>query len=1045
MDSGTFARSLSVQGERLLDMDEGIYESLHTAGMRDLVEASGLDSTLLRVEKADQPHILARHVAGVVERAIAGEKDEAERIRLANRLLSVAGEADNPVLDPAEQLARLYRLPAPGLRDRTATRPSTPLSEVALLTNSGRGEPSIGHELKAEIASADRVDLLCAFIKWSGVRLLEAELQALADAGKPFRVITTTYLGSTERTTLDRLVEKYGADVRVQYDALRTRLHAKAWMFHRDSGFDTAYIGSSNLSNVALIDGVEWNVRLSKVATPSLLNKFRATFDTYWSEDPGFEEYSPARDSERLDRALREASGASSSGSVTINVSGLDVRPYPYQQTMLDELQAERDVHDLHRNLVVAATGTGKTVLAALDYRRLIPGGGKRPRLLFVAHTREILIQAQRTFREVLGDGAFGELLVNGLRPERWDHVFASVQSLNPQVLESLARNHFDVIVVDEFHHGAAPTYRRLIEHFTPTELVGLTATPERADGLDVREFFGGRIATELRLWDAFGAELLCPFHYFGISDGTDLSAVAWKSGRYDVAQLGALYTGNDARVRMVLNAIRDKLADPSQMRALGFCVSVDHAKYMAEKFTAAGVPSLVVSGTTSDSDRKQALSDLRDRRINAIFSVDVFNEGLDIKEVDTVLMLRPTESATIFLQQLGRGLRRTPDKAVLTVLDFVGHQREEFRWDKRLRALTGIPRGKLLKEVEEDFPYLPSGCRIELDRQSQTLVLDNLKRQLNLRRPQLVAEVRSANEDTLAGFLESTGLDLTSVIKGDRSWTGLRREAGVDLAFAPGPREPEVLKRNHVFGHVDDEVRVTGYKRILAEDTRFDDMPETDQLLAKMLFFSIWPDGGKPKFASINDGLDVLRKEPAATGEIIEIVDLAFDGSRQQTYQLDGGLADLPLQVHARYSREEILAGLGHATLDAVPATFREGVKYIPSHNIDALFVTLEKTEDSFSPTTMYRDYAISRSQFHWESQSTTSEVSSTGQRYVSGRSRVLLFVRRGKTSELGTAPYEFLGTCIYAGHTGEKPMAITWALRRPVRSELFQIARSS
>ena len=1021
-------------------MEEGIYESLHTADLRDRIKATGLQSDTRAVEKADQPHVLARHVASIVERAIAGEKDESERIKLANSLLSLAGESDCPILDPAVQLARLYQLPAPGVVDRTSTRPETPLSEVALLTNSGRGEPSIGHELKAEIASADRVDLLCAFIKWSGVRLLETELQALADSGKPFRVITTTYLGSTERKTLDRLAEKYGAEVRVQYDALRTRLHAKAWMFHRDSGFDTAYIGSSNLSNVALIDGVEWNVRLSKVATPSLLNKFRATFETYWSEDPGFEEYIPDRDGERLDRALREAAGSTTSGNVTINVSGLDVRPYPYQQTMLDELQAEREVHDRHRNLVVAATGTGKTVLAALDYRRLIPAGGKRPRLLFVAHTREILVQAQRTFREVLADGAFGELFVNGQRPQRWDHVFASVQSLKEDTLDTLGDDHFEVVVVDEFHHGAAPTYRRLIDHFSPQELVGLTATPERADGLDVREYFGGRIATELRLWDALGAELLCPFHYFGIADGTDLTAVAWKAGKYDQTALGRLYTGNDARVRMVLKAIQDKLADPAQMRALGFCVSIEHAQYMADKFTEAGIPSVMVSGQTGGDARRQALSDLCDRRINAIFSVDVFNEGLDIKEVDTVLMLRPTESATIFLQQLGRGLRRTPDKAVLTVLDFVGHQREEFRWDKRLRALTGIPRGKLVREVENDFPYLPSGCRIELDRQTQAFVLENVKRQLSLRRPQLVAEVRSAGEATLAGFLESTGIDLSAVIRGDRSWTALRREAGIDLAFPPGPHEAELLRRSQVFAHVDDEVRVSSYKRIIASVTRYDDMGESDQLLAKMLFFTIWPDGGKPTFASYDEGLDALRAEMAATGEFTEIMDWAHDASRNITYPLEGKLEGLPLRVHARYSREEILAGLGQASLSDRPNTFVAGVKWIPERNIDALFVNLIKTEDTFSPTTMYRDYAISREEFHWESQSRTAAASTTGQRYLGGTSNVLLFVRRTKSGEFGTEPYVLLGSARCLGHKGERPISITWALDYPMTSELFQ-----
>ena len=267
-------------------------------------------------------------------------------------------------------------------------------------------------------------------MKWHGLRLLEDELGRLRRRQAPLRVITTTYMGATERAALDRLVRELGAEVRIQYDAARTRLHAKAWMFRRETRYDTAYVGSSNLSRAALLDGVEWNVRLSRVATPSLLEKFGATFDTYWN-DASFELYDPDRDRDRLDDALAEASGGRQHDRVTISLSGLEVRPFAYQQQMLDELAVERDVHDRHRNLVVAATGTGKTVVAALDYRRLCGSTpAERPRLLFVAHRKEILEQSLRTYREVLADPTFGELYVAGARPERWDHVFASVQSL---------------------------------------------------------------------------------------------------------------------------------------------------------------------------------------------------------------------------------------------------------------------------------------------------------------------------------------------------------------------------------------------------------------------------------------------------------------------------------------------------------------------------------------------------------------------------------------------------------------------------------------
>ena len=896
------------------------------------------------------------------------------------------------------------------------------------------------------MASADSVDLVCAFIRWSGVRLLEPQLRDFAAAGKRLRIITTTYLGSTERKTLDRLVNDYNAEIMVQYDALRTRLHAKAWLFRRTSGFDTAYIGSSNLSNAALIDGVEWNVRLSRVATPSLLERFEATFETYWSEDESFEHYDPAKDGDRLDDALAEASGRSARPGATLQLAGLEVRPYPYQTEMLEELWAERTMHDRHWNLVVAATGTGKTVLAALDYRHLYreSGAQRRPRLLFVAHRREILEQARRTFREVLTDPDFGELYVSGRRPDRWEHVFASVQSLHSYDVQKIPGDHFEVVIIDEFHHAEASTYRRLLDHLRPQELVGLTATPERADGVNVAQFFGNRIATELRLWDALSAELLCPFHYFGISDGIDLTRVDWGYGRYDTGELERIYSGSDARVRLILKSVADKLAEPRDVRALGFCVSVKHAEFMALRFNQAGIPSAVVHGETPQADRERVRSDLQRRSVNVVFSVDVFNEGVDIPEVDTILMLRPTESATIFLQQLGRGLRRTEDKPVLTVLDFVGHQREEFRWDLRLRAMTGRRRSELAKDVEKDFPFLPSGCRIVFDESSQESVLSNLKQQLSARWPDMVKELRSLGDISLADFLSETGLGLADLLKPGstpRSWTLLRRAAGLEDEPAT-PLESALAKRVRAFAHVDDPVRLNGFLSLLAPvGPSYESMSVAEQILARMMFFNLWPKGGE--HASYGEGLRALRSSEAITREIGSVIRIASDQSRQLTRPLDGTLAEVPLQIHARYNREEILAGLGHASLSSLPAHFREGVKYFEGLNVDAFFVTLEKSDSEFSPTTMYRDYPISRSLFHWESQSTTSLNSPTGQRYVNGTSTVLLFARTNKDGDFGARPYLFLGPATIVDHQGEKPIAITWKLKYEMPAEFFNEAK--
>lgn len=1019
-------------------MLEGVYESLITSELEARLAAlTGLEALVADVDPADQPQVLSRHVSYELTRLLESTRDEAQRLQIVNSVLTTLSQPA-PLLHDARQLLALARPAGPGQENRRLIRPSTPLSEAALLTNA-HDEPSLGAELRAELESADSVDLLLAFVKWHGLRVLEPELSRLRERGAPLRVITTTYMGATERRALDRLVDEFGADVVVQYDALRTRLHAKAWLFHRDTGFNTAYVGSSNLSRAALLEGVEWNVRLSKVATPTLIEKFQATFNTYWN-DATFERYDPRRDRDRLDDALAEAAGHKTHDRVTVTLSGLEVRPYRYQEEMLESLTAEREVHNRHRNLLVAATGTGKTVVAALDYRQLCASDGSRPSLLFVAHRKEILEQSLRTYREVLADANFAELYVGGARPERWKQVFASVQALTSYGVTNIPSDAYDIVVIDEFHHAEATTYRRILEHLQPEELLGLTATPERADGVDVRDFFDGRTAAELRLWDALGADLLSPFHYFGIADNTDLSQVEWKRGRYDEAQLSNVYTGNRARAAIVLKELRDKIVDLDRMRALGFCVGVAHAEYMAQVFAEAGISARAVSGTTTPEARRQALVDLRDRRINVLFAADLFNEGLDLPDVDTVLFLRPTESATIFLQQLGRGLRRAPGKAVLTALDFVGHHRKEFRFDARYRALTGATRRELERQVERGFPFLPSGSQIVLDEQTQQSVLANIRAQVTSRWSQIVAELRSYGDRELASFLDESGIELSDVVKTGRNWTRLRREAGLPTRRG-GAHEAQLLKRGRALAHVDDAERAAAYLRLLADEAPdYRDLRDREKYFARMLFFSLWPNGGG--FESYVDGLDALRAEPAARDELAAIVELAFERTRHSTRPLLDSLGNMPLSVHARYQREEILAALDYAHLKRVPKNFQAGVVYSEPWRADAFFVTLKKSEADYSPTTMYRDYAISPELFHWESQSTTSVASPTGQRYLHHAvhgSHVLLFTRQHRVDDLGTVPYTFLGPASYVSHTGDRPIAITWKLAQPMPSDVY------
>ncbi|MDN4612319.1 DUF3427 domain-containing protein [Arthrobacter burdickii] len=1029
-------------------MPEGLYESLVTRLLSErMATSSELEARVEPLGESDTLAAVSRHLARVMRDALFKAEPES-RLGLANQLL-VALSADEAIDEGPSQLLSLHK--PESIKRRDLRRPTTALSDSALLTN-GRDEPNLAAELRAEMESANTVDLLCAFVRWTGLRLLHPTLERLAERGVKLRVITTTYMGATERRAIDELVNRYGAEVKISYESQATRLHAKAWLFRRDTGFDTAYVGSSNLSKAALVDGLEWNVRLSSVATPDLLKKFEVTFDSYWAQR-AFQSYDPERDGDKLDAAL-ERNGGRRTGSPKTE-TGLELEPYLHQIEMLEDLESER-LKGHTRNLMVAATGTGKTVIAALDYQRLCEAVDRRLKLLFVAHRQEILKQALSTYRTVMQDGAFGELYVGDNKPTQWNQVFASVQSLASRGIETLEPDSFDVVVIDEFHHAMAPSYRRIIDHLRPQQLLGLTATPERGDGVDVaQQFFNGRTASELRLWDALDADLLVPFHYFGVSDDVDLSQLEWKRGNYDVAQLNRLYTGNDARAAKVIREVRDKVTNTDDMRALGFCVSVQHAHYMAEVFNRAGIRSLAIDGGTDDAARALALAQLRDSTINCLFTVDLFNEGLDLPQVDTVLLLRPTQSSTVFLQQLGRGLRRAEGKSVLTVLDFIGQQRREFRFDLRYRALTGYGRKQLEKAVEDEFPYLPSGSQIILDRLAQKVVLDNIRSQLRFSRKQLIQDIASYGETNLASYLEKSGNDLKQLYRNAKdSWTGYLRQAGLIGSLAEAgtglqilalstPDEQKLLGRMVRFLHVDDPERGEAYAKLCDPSCPpYADLGPREQTFARMLFYTLWNDGGG--FSTYDAGLNHLRQYRFVCSEIRQLIELGVATSRHAGKGLGLGLQHIPLLSHATYRREEVLAALNYGSLEAGKnVQHREGVAWCSQTSTDAFFVTLNKDDKNHSASTMYKDYAISPELFHWESQNATSPSSPTGRRYLDRKghgSQILIFTRPTAEDETGLAvPYTCLGAVDYVQHSGEKPIAITWKLHRPMPADVF------
>ncbi|MFM8310351.1 MAG: DUF3427 domain-containing protein, partial [Ilumatobacteraceae bacterium] len=892
--------------------------------------------------------------------------------------------------------------------------------------------PRVGHQIAAEIDSAQHIDVLMAFIRKSGIHPLLPMIRRHTAAGGQIRILTTTYTGSTQREALDLLVDA-GAHVKVSYDTTSTRLHAKAWIFHRASGFSTAYIGSSNLTNQAQVTGVEWNVRASGARNPDVLDKMSAVFESYW-QSSDFVPFDP----DEFDRRTE-----AQQGGPTVYLSPVAVTPLPFQQRLLEQIEVSRE-RGFHRNLLVAATGTGKTVMAALDYAALatrLP----RARLLFVAHRREILDQAQATFRHALRDPSFGEQWVAGQRPSRFDHVFASVQTLANVDLDDLDPHHFDVVIIDEFHHAAAQSYDRLLAHLAPAELLGLTATPERADGLPLLHWFGDRIAAELRLWDAVDQGYLSPFAYFGIFDGLDLSEVPWRRGTgYDVDGLTNVYTAHDGWAKFVIKEFVSRVDEVASATALGFCVSVEHARYMSRVFNEAGIRSEAIWADTPPDERRNALRRLANREINVIFSVDLFNEGVDVPAIDTLLFLRPTESPTLFLQQLGRGLRRKAGKQACTVLDFVGQHRREFRFDLKLRALLGGTRRDVEKQVEANFPFLPAGCHMQLDAESQAVILRSIRNAIPANSAQRLAELKAmiaaGHEVTLHNFLRHSGLELDDVYMSRHCWSTLREAAGIEL-LPPGPHEDILRRATTRLLHVDDPTRLDAYRSLVVQGDPPDvaSSSERERRLIRMLVSQLLdalPAAALPKGSSLQDGVNLLWQHPQVLDELRELFE-ELSTRIDHVHRPLAGRPGSPLVVHARYTRLEILAAFGHGTGPTV-AAWQSGVLWLPDELADLFAFTLDKSSGSFSPTTRYRDYAISQELIHWESQSATRAESETGRRYQRHQERgseVFLFARLRQDER----SFWCLGPATYVGHQGELPMGITWRLHVPLPADLY------
>ena len=1039
-----------------MEWPDGLYDQLLTKAARAALERFTNEQTrkCAALSPENAPERLVEVMAGQLLQILEdlptdgpAEKLQ-QQLELINSLLDHAKnhverfqgwskDALNPIHSPPQVLQSIHRDKA------VSAFPDTGLAMPWLFT-AGKGSPSLLSELLRELAGCDHVDILVSFITYSGVRKLLDRLQSITSLGADgqprtrLRILTTTYTGATEIQALDELASLPGCEIRVSLDGRRTRLHAKAWLFQRHTGFSTAYVGSANLSGAALLGGLEWTVKFTEHGQPDLFSRAKAHFETLWA-DSEFQVYDPKNEAHRI--ALADALQRESFNGVIANPTFFDLEPKAYQQEMLDQLHNERE-HGRWRNLVVAATGTGKTVVAAFDYRRICQQESGRPKLLFVAHREEILRQAQRTYREVLRDHSFGELFFGGIEPERFDHVFATINSaLSRKLIARFGAGHWHTVVIDECHRLAAKSFDTFVREVRPKVLLGLTATPERSDGKPILKYFDNRPdgspAVELRLWHALDLQLLCPFEYYACDDETDFSNIPWdQPGELDA--IGKLVTGNEVRARLVLHEWQRLAGNPARGRALLFCVSVKHAEFMTRILNAVGIKAACVVGATPEDERRRAPDMLARGDIAAIVTCDLYNEGVDLPYVDTLLLLRPTQSPVLFQQQIGRGLRLAAGKETCLILDFVGRHRQDFRFDNLLTPLTGLSKRELIEAVKNGFPSLPPGCHIHLQRQAREQVLQSLERLVQQSWRRLITELQAyaarhgRGHIRLVQFLQDQAIDLVDIYRptGHSGWTNLKRRAGLH-SIQPGPEDEYFGHRFADLLHIDDPARLDVLLKIGMQSANHQPWSARERCLLQMLAYQV--DAQQHQKQSGEAFLQ--RLSPELQSELGELGEALHTKAGLLERPLPG-LEDVPLCLHASYGIREVLTSVGWLSPEK-RSPFQAGVLPLKERKMELLFVTLDKSEGYHQRIT-YRDYAISIDCFHWQTQNSAGPDTPAGRRYLESPGngwRFQLFVRKTKGE-----PYLACGLVSLDHAEGKKPMTIYWKLNVPLPLRLFQ-----
>ena len=927
--------------------------------------------------------------------------------------------------------------------------------------------------LKNELMTCKKFYFIVSFIKYSGIQLLISTLDELEALGIKGEIITSVYLNITDPKALSKLLSYKNIKVKI-YNNSNESFHTKAYLFEKKK-YHTCIIGSSNISQSALYSAEEWNVKLTDNDFFDIYNQSFNQFQKLWNSNEAigltedfigkYEEYKEKNKPQNTFDYRK------------IQTEKKKFIPNSMQIEILEKLKNTRESGN-NRGLVVAATGTGKTYLAAMDVKEFFKNR-KNSSFLFIAHREELLDNAIRVFSDILHieKENFGRIF-SGNKEVGHNMIFASIQSLR-NCYKDFISDKFNYIIVDEFHHASASSYEKIIHYFKPEFLLGLTATPERMDGKDILALCDYNLVGEMGMRKAMEKDLIVPFHYFGVNDITvDYEKIPYRNGKYDEEILL-----NDLSVSIRTDYIVEKMEkfgyDGKYMSGIAFCQNIKHALYMKNEFLRKGYKSELLTSKTNLTERSKILESFRNKEIEILCVVDILNEGIDIPDINLLLFLRPTLSSTVFIQQIGRGLRKAAGKDFVTIIDFIGNHKKDYLITKVFsdeihnKSFLYEKKEKIIEQIKNQFSNIPGASYIELDRICQERIIDKIEK-INFNSRNILKEMYNEFKNDIGKspeeFLEISDFDsnielfvelVTKVgsfyeaqvqfendnfikyyrMKNPKTDLLAYMEKKIRLCepftyltvkfFLKSKYEGQNLRNKYI----NSEILLSEYKKYFSIKDEFknfyllerifNELIEDEILEADLYGYKI-----SKKYEAI-----FYEEDKNFEKRLSDLINLGLNEFRKNDIE---EFNDNVLITHKEYKRIDL-----QILLDSkVPkGTWRAG--YANTEKDICLFITNDKSH-IMQENLKYDNSLHSDEIIQWISQPKTYHSSSVGQMFIKHREKnmkVHIFARKyAFMNGNKTNPFIYLGQADYYRSFGDKPMTILWKLRRKLPQELIQ-----